>query len=842
MASVAISPQAFPAVRWRGHWIWAPEQMIAPGSPFPGNAPPPAPETHGLFRKTIDLAAAPEHAPARITADARYALFVNAREVSRGPIRSQPRRLHYDLVDLAPYLRAGRNVIAVYVKYFGAPNSYWMPAVPNMTLGKSGILAFEADLGAAGWLVSDTTWKARLAEAWTPIDTTAAGEAPNGIPIEVFDARRFPQHWREAAFDDSAWGHAQVVPAVHIGGFARTQPPTDPYGPLYPRPIAPLGGIRRTPARMTVEALEGRVATEVDSPVARVAAAAALSVRAARSVTLPLDLDLADDGVTRVTIDMGRIVSGFVEFALAAPAGTVFDLSYTEAPVTGPPGPIDQHAGTRYVARGADDRFGLFDSNGLRYATILVHGATGRCVVQAFAVQEHVYPWQEGASFECDDDDLNRLYAAGRRTVQLCSHDAFIDCPTREQRAWVGDAVVHQMVHLATNPDWRLAWHYLTLADSPRSDGILPMSVVGDIEGSGGLTIPDWALHWVHGVYNRYRFDGDRDAILAALPTVERVLRWYLPYQTASGQLKDVCEWNLVDWSSVLVEDTSAILTAIWARGLREFAEMAAWLGECARQRWATAVYERVKAGFEAFWDEERGAYVDHIVDGARRPALSQLSGALAICSGLAPQERWGRIVDTITDARRLVVRSWTGGASGEYALEKLRRQFQGIYEPDWDVEREIVLAEPFMSYVVHDAVALAGRAERLPDLYRRWLEFLVDGYDTIGECWGWGTHVHGWSCTPTRDLVFYTLGVTPAEPGYAAARVAPRLGRLRWARGAVPTPRGLLTVEVSADGVSIASPVPVVLDVAGHQPRNLPAGRHTLVSAGPRERPEERT
>jgi alpha-L-rhamnosidase len=25
---------------------------------------------------------------------------------------------------------------------------------------------------------------------------------------------------------------------------------------------------------------------------------------------------------------------------------------------------------------------------------------------------------------------------------------AFTDCPTREQRAWVGDEVVHQMMHL----------------------------------------------------------------------------------------------------------------------------------------------------------------------------------------------------------------------------------------------------------------------------------------------------------------------------------------------------------------------------------------------------------
>jgi len=152
-----------------------------------------------------------------------------------------------------------------------------------------------------------------------------------------------------------------------------------------------------------------------------------------------------------------------------------------------------------------------------------------------------------------------------------------------------------------------------------------------------------------------------------------------------------------------------------------------------------------------------------------------------------------------------------------------------GIYEADWDTEREIVIGEPFISYLVHDAVVEAGLANKLPELYRRWSQYLTNGYDTIGECWGWGTHVHGWSCTPTKDMVFYTLGVTPAEPGYTTARIAPRLGELEWAKGSVPTPHGLIEVDVKGDRVLVNSPIPFVLDLEGKSAQQFPAGKHEI-------------
>ncbi|MFO7696040.1 MAG: alpha-L-rhamnosidase N-terminal domain-containing protein, partial [Anaerolineae bacterium] len=708
MTHTAVSAGDFPGVRWHGHWIWLPEEAVEPSGFWTARTERNPTETHGLFRKSIELAEVPERVPARITADSRYILYVNGVEVGRGPIRSQPRRLHYDLYDLAPYLKTGVNVVVVHVECYSRANSFWMPPVPNNSLGVRGVMVFEAHLGD-GWLTSDDSWRAIKTDAWRS-DWLEEGAHHYGVPLEVVDARRLDPEWHLPGFDDSTWGLAILVPAMHIGGFRRTQPPTDPYGPLYARPIAQLGGERVTPATILVETLQGTVETSLGSPMGRVQSTLEREITEARSVALPLPVDIPAEGAVRLTVDMGRIVSGLVELDVVALPGTEFDLSYTEEPLRASFTMDRMAAGARYIARGHDDVFTFTHSIGLRYIYLLVHGAPGPARIWHIDVRESLYPWQGDATFACSDEEINRIYAAGRRTVHLNSHDAFTDCPTREQRAWVGDGVVHQMVHLATNTDWRLARHFCSLGNSPRSDGILPMGAACDIELANGHTIPDWSLHWAHGVHNLYLYLGDRDEIKAFMPTIERVLRWYAPYQTEGGALKDVPEWNLVDWSSVSTEDTSSLITALWARGLREFAEMADWLEERASQRWAEGLYERARAGMELFWDEARGSYVDHVVDGAQRPEMSQLAGALAIVSGTAPRERWSRIVDTITNPATLVMRAWTGDGHGGQSMEKWMGQVrEGKYEIDWDVEHEVVLVQPFMSYVVHDAVAQAG-------------------------------------------------------------------------------------------------------------------------------------
>ena len=371
--------------------------------------------------------------------------------------------------------------------------------------------------------------------------------------------------------------------------------------------------------------------------------------------------------------------------------------------------------------------------------------------------------------------------------MQLNSLDAYTDCPTREQRAWVGDAVVHQQVDLATNEDWGLARNYLELSDSPRPDGILPMVVVGEIEAGGGLTIPDWSLSWVHGVHVQYRHDGDLEAVRRHLPTIERVLRWFAaPRRRPRDDRRraGVEPRRLVEHLPDRAQLDPDRPVGARARRVRR-AE------RCGRQRrlgglGARAVRRR-RGRLRGLLGRRPGLYVDHIVDGERtaggvagRQRRRDRLRPRAAASDGAPSSRRSPI------PTRLVVRSWIGSDTGGYDEEKILEQAQGIQRIDWDPEREIVLAEPFFSYAVHDAVAQAGHAELLIDLVRRWDEFLVDGYDTFGECWGWGTPVHGWSSTPTRDLVAYVLGITPDEPGFApraggpAPRAAARAGRRR--------------------------------------------------------------
>lgn len=821
---------SFPPGRWRARWIWAGVPALRPATMVSSEPDPEAGGTHCLFRRTFDLDVVPVSVPCRVTADSRYVLWVNGVEVSRGPVRGDLRRLRCDVVDLAPALRAGENVLAVHARFYGAPTPWWAPVPGALQLG-GGAFVLEA-IVSGSTVGSDRSWKALRSDAWTAVRARGIG----GSAPESFDARRLPAGWRDVRFDDAPWEVATELVANSIGFAGHHEPPSHPYGALQARPLPRLTAVPRTAMVVSSRSVAG--GRDVDDPVDQVAADLGSSggTDAARS----LAGSLGGGDVQVVTVDFGEVVAGTLMLELDALEGTRVDLAGAETVDADGLPDREQHTGLRYVARGGDDRYESLDPVGLRFATLSVRSPVpGPVAVPLVSVRERLRPSPTGPSFACSDPRLDHIWAVGRRTVDLCAQDAYLDCPTREQRAWVGDFVVHQMVDLATNVDWSLARWNVEMAASPRPDGMLPMAVAGDLEAAGGTYIPDWALHWVRALYNLHRSTGDEELVARLLPVAEGVLSWFAPFLGPDGLLHDVTGWVILDWSSVRGDGASATLNGLYARALLDVGMMARWLGDDGRAGRAMAGALALGSAMEAFWDSEREVYVDTLLGGRRLRAVSQHGQAAAIVAGAVPPDRLGRLVSVLTDRSHHVHATWSrasgdsrepgpgeSGVAGPYLLT-------GYPEPWWDVESQVVVAQPFFRYVVHDALVAAGRADLIPDQCLDWEALLERSATTWSETWYGGTHCHGWSSTPTRDLTTRTLGVTPGEPGFTTARVAPRLGPLEWARGAVPTPFGLLSVDVRRTPrgveVDVDSPVPVDLDLDGGKVRRLPAGNSSV-------------
>jgi alpha-L-rhamnosidase len=360
---------------------------------------------------------------------------------------------------------------------------------------------------------------------------------------------------------------------------------------------------------------------------------------------------------------------------------------------------------------------------------------------------------------------------------------------------------------------------------------MIPMAVSSDMGGGPleGSYIPDWALHWIRSVHNLMRYTGDRELVASLLGTAEGVLRWFMPYRRDDGLLAEVPGWVLIDWSAVPVAGTSAALNALWARGLRDFEEMATWLDDWHRATWAGGLREVVAGAFEVFWDNERSLYRDHRVDGVVRPNASRHTNAAAICAGIVPTERLGALAETLADRTNLAhsapafERLTSGDLAGGVDLVT-----HGAPGPPWNPRERILEAQPFFRYVVHDALAEAGRPDLVADACRDWGTFLRAGESTWPETWVGGSHCHGWSSTPTRDLVVYVLGIQPSEPGFTRVRIAPSLGDLEWASGTAPTPHGTISLEVRQDHLVVDSPISVALDWSGKS-HELPSGHHRI-------------
>ena len=169
-----------------------------------------APNTWMEFRKDFTLKKSPRKAEARIAADSKYWLWVNGTlAVFEGGLKRGPNRTdtYYDVVDLAPYLRKGRNDVRLLLCYFGREG------FSHVSSGQAGVIVDAPSIR----LVTDASWQSQRLQAYQTC----------GAPYTNFRLAE-----SNIRFDARMKGQNNVKPSLEIGVWGEGT-----WGKLVERPI-----------------------------------------------------------------------------------------------------------------------------------------------------------------------------------------------------------------------------------------------------------------------------------------------------------------------------------------------------------------------------------------------------------------------------------------------------------------------------------------------------------------------------------------------------------------------------------------------------------------------------
>ena len=173
--ATVVSRQPLPsdrASRRRSEAQFEPPRVFGGAPAASWIAPPDTPgDAYGVFhfRRTLELPSRPERFTVHVSGDNRYRLFVNGQQVSSGPQRSDLMHWRYETLDLAPHLRAGKNVLAALVWNWGAraPRGAVQPPHRFPHAGRTP--------SARPWPTPDREWKVLRNPGYEPIPVRRPG-------------------------------------------------------------------------------------------------------------------------------------------------------------------------------------------------------------------------------------------------------------------------------------------------------------------------------------------------------------------------------------------------------------------------------------------------------------------------------------------------------------------------------------------------------------------------------------------------------------------------------------------------------------------------------------------
>lgn len=493
----------------------------------------------------------------------------------------------------------------------------------------------------------------------------------------------------------------------------------------------------------------------------------------------------------RLTVDLGNIFVGELEIALKAAAGTVIDIYGFENRYRGENDyTIGLNNGVRYICKEGWQHYRFLTRMGMRYAIISVRETDWPVLIRDFHMNSRSYSASRQGSFSCSDEKLNRIWTMCRDTHLLCMEDSFTDCPTYEQAFWLGDAQTSAAVNSYVFGDYSFVRHNLLFAASAGDNSPL-MNALTPTDWN--TSIPMWTMNWLISISDYLKTSGDFSVLDKLYEKIRNVLDCYETLITPEGAFI-VHAWNLIDWAKLDTPD-GACLTAYQGMLAKCYADAAGYARARGRaqdeERFLSTARKLLTFLDQTLWDPESRTFCDawNPKTGFTSTRSVQTHSLLMLYHAVIDPEK-ARIVSNL--------------------LENVPDSF-------------VKVGSPFMLYYYYEAQARLGRLSQVfEDIRDRWGEMLR--YETT-TCWevfpGFyensrtRSYCHSWSSAPAALMQKYLLGITCTSDGFASVTAGIPDTDLRWCRGSVPTPHGLIYVDWNRDTKEYLLSIPEQIHLA---------------------------
>lgn len=375
----------------------------------------------------------------------------------------------------------------------------------------------------------------------------------------------------------------------------------------------------------------------------------------------------------------------------------------------------------KWILSGGDDLLHPFDYKAFRYAELIFPQSVE---IDDVWMEVRHYPYQRNYEYQTDNEKLQRVLDLCENTVKLGTQEHYIDCPTREKGAYLGDMMVSGRAHAILTGDTTLLKQ--VAENFARTSFICPGLMA--VSGCAYMQeIADYSLEYPALLAWIYSVDGDLDFLCRMEPYATSLYRHFQRFENSDGLLTGVTDkWNLVDWPANLRDGYDFPLTNPIGEGLHNVIN-ALWyglklaMGEIYGILGKSADFgaEKTRSAFlKTFYRPERGLFAD-----------SALSDHMAVHSQIFPL-LFGIGCEDAALKRRLV---------------------------DFIAAKKLTSMGVYMAYFALAALKTAGEdalCEALATDEGAWLNMIREGATVTFEAWGkaqkWNTSLfHPWAVAP---------------------------------------------------------------------------------------------